>query len=79
MQTKTQITRRGFLVKAGATAALTAAGKMVLPVESVSAASLLVRRNVGEMTAFDPVIAAYSAVTAMRLLPANDPRNWAYQ
>src|SRR5258708_233296 len=80
MEPEKQTTRRGFLVNAGAAAALAVTGRMVLHVGSVSAASLFVRRNVGGMNAFDPVIVAYSkAVTAMRGLPVSDPRNWAYQ
>src|SRR5215467_8397068 len=81
MKADTQMTRRSFVVKSGAAAAaLTVVGRTALHLGSVSAASLYVRRNVGGMNAFDPVINAYSkAVKAMQALPASDPRNWAYQ
>ena len=81
MNAVTQITRRSFVVKSGVAAAgLTMVGRAGLHLESVSAASLYVRRNVGGMNAFDPVITAYGkAVKAMQALPTTDPRNWAYQ
>jgi hypothetical protein len=76
---KTQITRRSFLATAGA-ASLTLLGQAVFHVEPASAASLSVRRNVGGMNAFDPVIVSYrKAVAAMRALPASDSRSWTYQ
>lgn len=43
-------------------------------------ATTYVRRDVGDMTAFDPAIVSYrKAVKAMQALPSSDPRSWAYQ
>jgi len=76
----TQTTRRSFLKKTGTVVSLAFLGQTLIPAEHASAASLFVRRNVGGMNAFDPVITAYQkAVTAMRALPASDPRSWTYQ
>lgn len=76
----TSFSRRVFFARAGAAASLTLLGQAGLEVQPVSAASLFVRRNVGGMNAFDPVISAYrKAVAAMRTLPATDPRSWTYQ
>jgi hypothetical protein len=76
----TQISRRSFFARAGAAASLTLLGQIAFQVVPASAASLFVRRNVGGMNAFDPVIAAYrKAVAAMRALPSSDPRSWTYQ
>jgi len=76
----TQISRRSFFARAGAAASLTLLGQTAFQAVPASAASLFVRRNVGGMNAFDPVIAAYrKAVAAMRALPSSDPRSWTYQ
>ena len=76
----TQISRRSFLTTAGAAASLALLGQTAFQAEPLYAASLFVRRNVGGMNAFDPVIAAYrKAVAAMNALPASDHRNWTYQ
>ena len=77
---RTQINRRSFFARAGAAASLTLLGQTAFQVAPASAASLFVRRNVGGMNAFDPVIIAYrKAVAAMHALPASDPRSWTYQ
>lgn len=40
----------------------------------------VVRRDVGGLSASDPIIVAYkTAVQAMKALPASDPRSWTYQ
>lgn len=76
----TQISRRNFLSKAGTVASFALLGHTVFQVLPASAASLLVRRNVGGMTSFDPVITAYrKAVAAMQALPTTDTRSWTYQ
>src|SRR5581483_8844923 len=76
----TKITRRSFVAKTGAAVSLAFLGQSIFNVEPASAASIFVRRNVGGMNAFDPVITAYrKAVAAMRLLPSTDPRSWTYQ
>jgi hypothetical protein len=52
----------------------------VFNVESLFAATNQVRRSVGGMTGFDPVITDYrNAIKAMRLLPTSNPLSWAYQ
>jgi hypothetical protein len=74
------INRRSFLTAAGAAASLALVGQSAMHVEPVYAASLFVRRNVGGMNAFDPVIGAYrKAVATMRALSPSDPRSWSYQ
>jgi len=76
----TPLSRRLFFARAGAAATLSLLGQTGLQLQPASAASLFVRRNVGGMNAFDPVITAYrKAVGAMRTLPASDPRSWTYQ
>jgi hypothetical protein len=70
--------RRQFLRSAGTVASLSMLGSW-LP-ESAFAASLGVRRNVGNMSASDPVLLTYrKAIKAMKALPASDPRSWSYQ
>ena len=76
----TQINRRRFFASTGAAASLALFADAVLPLKSATAASLFVRRNVGGMNAFDPVITSYrKAIKAMRELPTSDPRSWSYQ
>jgi hypothetical protein len=75
-----QIGRRTFFGTAGAAASLALLAQIPFEAVPASAASLFVRRNVGGMNVFDPVIAAYrKAVAAMRALPGSDPRSWTYQ
>jgi tyrosinase len=75
-----QIGRRTFFGTAGAAASLALLAQIPFEAVAVSAASLFVRRNVGGMNVFDPVITAYrKAVAAMRALPGTDPRSWTYQ
>ena len=70
----TKDTRRSFLKKTGTVVSLAFLGQTFIPAGQVPAASVFIRRNVGGMNAFDPVIAAYErAVTAMRALPSSDP------
>ena len=76
----TQINRRSFFTTAGAAASLALLAQSTLQVEQASASSLFVRRNVGGMNAYDPVIVAYrKAVATMKALPSTDPRSWPYQ
>jgi len=75
-----QLSRRSFFATAGAAASLTLLGQSAFQPEPVSAASLFVRRNVGGMNAYDPVIVAYrKAVATMKALPSTDARSWSYQ
>jgi hypothetical protein len=74
-----QLNRRNFCVTAGA-ASLALLAQSSFLAEPSAASSLFVRRNVGGMNAYDPVIVAYrKAVATMRALPATDPRSWSYQ
>ena len=76
---KNQTTRRTFLRGAGTLAAAVIASPSILP-EKLFAASTEVRRNVGGMSAYDPVITDYrKAVRAMQALPNTNPLSWAYQ
>src|SRR5579864_1616277 len=73
-----QFTRRRFLATAGA-AATTALGSSIFNLDTVWAAPYT-RRNLGGMTASDPVLVAYAkAIKAMKLLPTTNPLSWAYQ
>ena len=46
----------------------------------VASAATFVRRDVGGLTASNPIMTSYAkAVTAMKALPASDPRSWSYQ
>jgi len=73
------ITRRGFLKAAGACASVTLLGTSLLDGVAL-AAPIGVRRNVGGMSATDPVILTYrKAIKAMQALPVTDPRSWSYQ
>ena len=70
--------RRQFLKSAGTAASLSLLGAG-LP-DLAFAATLGVRRNVGNMSATDPVLLTYrKAIKAMKALPASDPRSWSYQ
>jgi tyrosinase len=72
------ITRRRFIVTAGATAA-TVLGSSIFNLESVWAAPVM-RRNLGGMAASDPILVAYAkAIKAMKALPTANPLSWTYQ
>jgi tyrosinase len=72
-------TRRSFLVTAGAASA-TVLGASLFNVETVLAGPPVVRRDIGGLTAADPIIASYrKAIKAMRALPSSNPVSWAYQ
>jgi tyrosinase len=71
-------TRRRFIVTAGA-AASTVLGSSLFNLDTVMAATYI-RRNVGGMTASDPVLVSYrKAIKAMKLLPDSNPLSWVYQ
>jgi len=75
-----RINRRRFFASTGAAASLALLVDTMIPVKPASAAPLFVRRNVGGMNAYDPVITSYrKAIKAMRELPTSDPRSWTYQ
>lgn len=75
---KNQFTRRRFLVTAGA-AATTIAGSSIFNLDTVWAAPYT-RRNLGGMSASDPVLVSYrKAIKAMKMLPSSNPLSWDYQ
>lgn len=77
---QTHLTRRRFLAAAGTAATTAVVGSALINVESLFAATTYVRRNVGGMTAYDPVITDYrAAVKAMQALAVTNPLSWAYQ
>jgi hypothetical protein len=78
---KDHFTRRRFLTTtAGAAAGLTFFGSSLLDPEKVFAATPLVRRDVGGMNAYDPILVSYGkAIKAMQALPNTNPLSWAYQ
>lgn len=73
-----RFTRRRFLVTAGA-AASTVLGSSLINVPTVWAAPYT-RRNLGGMSASDPVLVSYrKAIHAMKALPSSNPLSWDYQ
>jgi hypothetical protein len=73
-----RISRRRFMVTAGATAA-TVMGSSIFNLETVWAAPHM-RRNLGGMAASDPILVAYrKAIKAMKALPTANPLSWDYQ
>jgi hypothetical protein len=78
--TTRRIRRREFLVSTGAAATVALFGQSLLPGGIARAAGAVVRRDVGEMDASDPILVAYrAAIKAMRALPYTNPLSWAYQ
>jgi hypothetical protein len=77
---KDQFTRRRFLTTAGAAAGATFLGSALFHPEQAMAFTPLVRRDVTNMTAYDPVLVSYAkAIQAMQALPNTNPLSWAYQ
>src|SRR5260370_701594 len=75
---KNHFTRRRFIVTAGA-AASTVLGSSLFKLDTVFAAPYM-RRNMGGMTASDPVLVSYrKAIKAMKMLPSSNPLSWDYQ
>lgn len=75
-----RFSRRQFLATAGAAASVTLLGHPLLDSGTASAATPLVRRDVGGMDASDPTLLAYRrGIKLMQLLPANNPLSWTYQ
>ena len=71
--------RRRFIVTAGAAASAAIIAPSIFNLDKVFAAPF-VRRNLGGLSASDPIINGYkTAVTAMKALPSTDPRSWSYQ
>jgi len=71
--------RRRFIVTASAAASVAILGPSLFDASRVFAAPLT-RRDIGGLSASDPIITGYkTAVTAMKALPATDPRSWSYQ
>lgn len=75
------ITRRNFLGAAvGAAASATLLGNSLFDPSTAFAASSYVRRDVGGMSATDPILVSYAkAVQAMQALPSSNPLSWTYQ
>ena len=72
------VTRRRFMITAGA-AASAVAGASIFNLDSVFAAPI-VRRNLGGMDASDPILLSYrKAIAAMKALPTANPLSWDYQ
>ena len=76
---KKQFTRRWFLATAGAVASVAILRPSLFEGGRALAAPF-VRRDIGGLSASDPIIVSYrKAIAAMRLLPNSNPRSWAYQ
>ena len=74
------VTRRRFLLLAGAAASVTVLGPWSSPGVVAQTTTPFVRRDVGAMSASDPILVSYrKAIKAMKALPASDPRSWTYQ
>ena len=73
-----KVGRRRFIATAGAATALLTGRGLFVP--DRADAITYVRRDIGTLTAADPIIVAYrKAVKAMKLLPPTNPLSWAYQ
>jgi tyrosinase len=76
---KKKFTRRSFLTTAGAAASVAIFGPSLFSGGTTMAATLM-RRDIGGLTATDPIVVGYrTAITAMQALPATDRRSWSYQ
>ncbi len=77
---KNHFNRRRFLATAGAAASVTLLGQVLFDLDTVLAATPVVRRDVGGMDASDPILLSYrKAIRAMQALPSNNPLSWTYQ
>jgi hypothetical protein len=77
---KNDFTRRRFLRTAGAAASVAILGQSLSGGGAALPAPTFVRRDIGGLSASDRVIVSYrKAITAMKALPASDPRSWTYQ
>jgi Common central domain of tyrosinase/Polyphenol oxidase middle domain len=77
---KKPVSRRRFIAATGAATSAAILSQTLFPSGIASAAVPIVRRDVGGMSASDPILVAYAkAITAMKLLPNNNPLSWAYQ
>jgi Common central domain of tyrosinase/Polyphenol oxidase middle domain len=80
MQMTNHSSRRQFLASAGAVASATLFGSCFFDAGPVQGAMLVVRRDVGNMDADDPILDSYRrAIHAMRALPDSNPLSWTYQ
>src|SRR5271157_2675757 len=65
-----QFTRRGFLTTVGGAAGVAFLGSTLFNPDTVLAATPLVRRDVGGMNGYDPILVSYGkAIQAMQALP----------
>lgn len=77
---KKRVSRRRFLAVASTAASAAILSESIFPSGYVCAAVPIVRRDVGRMTASEPILLAYrKAIKAMKLLPSNNPLSWTYQ
>ena len=73
-----KVGRRRFIATAGAATALVAGRGLFVP--DRADAITYVRRDIGTLTASDPIMVAYrKAIKAMKALPATNPLSWTYQ
>ena len=73
-----KVGRRRFIATAGAATAVAAGRGLFVP--DRADAITYVRRDIGTLTASDPIIVSYrKAIKAMQLLPATNPLSWTYQ
>jgi len=76
----THITRRSFLGATGTAVSAALLGSSFLSVGKILAATPLVRRNVGGLSASHSIIVSYRrAIRAMKALPTSNPLSWTYQ
>jgi tyrosinase len=74
-----KLNRRHFLIAGGAAASV-AILKPSLFSGGTALAAPVVRRDVGGLTATDPILVSYAkAIKAMKMRPATDPLSWDYQ
>jgi hypothetical protein len=74
-----RLSRRRFLMTAGAAASVALLGPTFLD-GGITLAAPVMRRDIGGLSATDSVIVSYrKAIKAMRLLPSTNPLSWDYQ
>lgn len=76
------VTRRDFLMAVGAVASAGILRHSIVDLDRVLAAPLppVVRRDIGGLSATDPIITSYrTAIANMKALPATNPLSWTYQ
>ena len=75
-----RLSRRKFLGTTAKAVSAAVLGQALLRGTSVFGATTFTRRDVGGLSANDPILLSYrKAIAAMRALPANNPLSWTYQ